>query len=38
MSNPKDSQKIQLIPEEIGAEAAKRLLNEIYKVFLMILL
>uniref|UniRef100_A0A915LKG3 RNA 3'-terminal phosphate cyclase-like protein n=1 Tax=Meloidogyne javanica TaxID=6303 RepID=A0A915LKG3_MELJA len=31
MSNPKDSQKIQLIPEEIGAEAAKRLLNEIYK-------
>ncbi|CAK5082138.1 unnamed protein product [Meloidogyne enterolobii] len=31
MSNPKDSQKVQLIPEEIGAEAAKRLLNEIYK-------
>uniref|UniRef100_A0A914KHA0 RNA 3'-terminal phosphate cyclase-like protein n=1 Tax=Meloidogyne incognita TaxID=6306 RepID=A0A914KHA0_MELIC len=31
MSNPKDSQKIQLIPEEIGAEAARHLLNEIYK-------
>ena len=34
MSNPKDSEKSQAVPEEVGEEAAKRLLNEIYKVIL----
>jgi hypothetical protein len=32
MSNPKNSEENQAIPEEVGEDAARRLLEEIYKV------